>query len=61
VQHLNNDNASEDKAREVADATAKKPYKVPSFRFESVFEVSALSCGKVAGTEMNCIQSGGKS
>ena len=29
---------------------AKKPYKTPSLRFESVFEVSALSCGKVSST-----------
>jgi hypothetical protein len=51
---LNSNNASEGKAREVADPTAKKLYKAPSFRFESVFEVSALSCGKINHTEGNC-------
>ena len=28
----------------------KKPYKTPSVRSEIVFEVSALSCGKLVGT-----------
>ena len=51
---MNSKNASEGKAREVTDPTAKKPYKAPSFRFESVFEVSALSCGKISPTEGNC-------
>lgn len=51
---MNSNNASEGKAHEVADPTAKKPYKAPSFRFESVFEVSALSCGKINDTEGNC-------
>ena len=51
---MNTDNTSSDKAREVAGLAAKKPYKAPSFRFESVFEVSALSCGKISPTEGNC-------
>ena len=51
---MNSNNPSEGKAREVTDPTAKKPYKAPSFRFESVFEVSALSCGKINHTEGNC-------
>ena len=51
---MNIDNESRDKAREVAAPRAKKPYKAPSFRFESVFEVSALSCGKISHTEGNC-------
>jgi hypothetical protein len=34
--------------------TGKKPYKTPSFRFETVFEVSALSCGKIQGTQGAC-------
>jgi hypothetical protein len=54
VQQLNSDNTSGEKAREVAASTANKPYKAPSFRFESVFEVSALACGKVSPTEGNC-------
>jgi len=32
----------------------KKPYETPSFRFERVFEVSALSCGKVGSTQGSC-------
>jgi len=30
---------------------AKKPYSKPAFRFERVFETSALSCGKVNQTQ----------
>jgi hypothetical protein len=32
----------------------KKPYNKPSFRFESVFETRALSCGKIDTTQMAC-------
>jgi len=32
----------------------KKPYETPAFRFERVFEVSALSCGKVNATQGAC-------
>ncbi len=32
----------------------KKPYHTPAFRFEQVFEVSALSCGKVSSTQGAC-------
>ena len=39
-----------DKAR----TTAKKPYKKPAFRFEKVFETSALSCGKISATQRQC-------
>ena len=35
----------------------KKPYTPPSFRFESVFEVSALACGKRFGTQSGCVHS----
>jgi hypothetical protein len=35
-------------------ATRKKPYKTPTLRFESVFEVSALSCGKIS-TQGGCV------
>ena len=34
----------------------KKVYKAPAFRFERVFEVSALSCGKRHSTEASCHQ-----
>jgi hypothetical protein len=49
---LNKDNTSDEKALE--QAGTKKPYKTPSVRFESVFEVSALSCGKVSVTQSSC-------
>ncbi len=35
-------------------SSAKKPYKKPSFRFESVFETMALACGKVSVTQGQC-------
>jgi hypothetical protein len=34
--------------------TTKKPYEKPSFRFEEVFVVTALSCGKVNPTQQGC-------
>lgn len=34
--------------------TARKPYTPPAFRFDKVFEVMALACGKVHATEHNC-------
>jgi hypothetical protein len=36
------------------EVTPKKIYQSPSFRFERVFEVSALSCGKVQNTQAGC-------
>jgi hypothetical protein len=33
---------------------AKAPYAKPAFRHESVFETSALSCGKVQTTQGAC-------
>jgi hypothetical protein len=39
---------------EKGEAGVKKPYKAPSFRFESVFEVSALACGKVTPSQSGC-------
>jgi hypothetical protein len=32
----------------------KKLYKKPEFRHERVFETTALSCGKIAGTSFLC-------
>ena len=37
-----------------AKATGKKPYKTPTLRFEPVFEVSALACGKISSTQGGC-------
>lgn len=34
--------------------TKKAPYQKPAFRYESVFETSALSCGKVQSTQSGC-------
>jgi hypothetical protein len=48
------DNATNDKASETAPLPAKKPYTAPSFRFESVFEISALACGKMQATQGGC-------
>jgi len=33
---------------------ARKPYRKPAARFERVFEVSALTCGKVQSTQASC-------
>ena len=32
----------------------KKPYQAPSFRVERVFETTALTCGKIQETQMQC-------
>ena len=32
----------------------KAPYQKPAFRYESVFETSALRCGKVQSTQSQC-------
>ena len=37
-----------------AARTPKKPYVKPAFRYERVFETSALSCGKVQTTQSGC-------
>src|SRR5258708_27883245 len=43
-----------DSSGEPRESGVKKPYKAPSFRFEPVFEVSALACGKVFNTHSGC-------
>lgn len=45
---------NKDSSRETREATDKMPYKTPSFRFEPVFEVTALSCGKIDATQGAC-------
>ena len=52
---MENDNPNKSEACRVAASTEKKSYKAPSFRFESVFEVSALACGKINATEGSCL------
>jgi hypothetical protein len=37
-------------------AGPKEPYIKPAFRFERVFETSALSCGKVHATQSGCMR-----
>jgi len=49
---LSYDNTAKEKSPE--QAGAKKPYKTPTVRFESEFEVSALSCGKITSTQSSC-------
>jgi hypothetical protein len=51
--NLNLDKPNLDKAPKTA-VSKKKPYTPPSFRFERVFEVSALSCGKVFPSQASC-------
>jgi hypothetical protein len=42
--------------REV-EAKQKEPYIKPDFRYERVFAVQALQCGKVNSTQEGCHQS----
>jgi hypothetical protein len=51
-EQLNDNNSSNEKTSE--PAAGKKIYKTPTLRFESVFEVSALSCGKLTSTQSGC-------
>jgi hypothetical protein len=36
---------------------SRRPYQKPAFRFERVFETTALSCGKVSVTQFQCMSS----
>ena len=47
-------NTNNDSPGEPRKAAPKKPYEAPAFRWERVFEVSALSCGKVNTTQGAC-------
>ena len=51
------DTENTDSSSEQREVVVKKPYKAPSFRFQSAFEVSALSCGKISATEESCLHS----
>jgi len=52
--------AAKDESNETTDQTAnqdtkkKLPYVKPSYRFETVFVTTALSCGKVSNAGFNC-------
>lgn len=50
-------NTTSDKDNKDTPPQAKKQYKPPSFRHESVFEVSALACGKLEPTQSGCASS----
>jgi hypothetical protein len=43
-----------DESNQPLEQGTKKPYEAPEFRYERVFEVSALSCGKVSNTQASC-------
>ena len=44
------DSSNEEKSPQIV----KKPYQKPGFRFEEVFVTSALTCGKISSTDLNC-------
>jgi hypothetical protein len=44
------------KAKETAAGGTKEPYIKPDFRYERVFAVAALQCGKVNSTQLSCHQ-----
>lgn len=48
------DDKSNGSVRAAGSKLAKKPYEKPQFRFERVFEVQALSCGKVNPSSGSC-------
>jgi len=48
------DDKSNGSATAAGSKPAKKPYEKPQFRFERVFEVQALSCGKVNPSSGSC-------
>jgi hypothetical protein len=43
-----------ERAKENVEANTKEPYVKPDFRYERVFAVQALQCGKVNSTELGC-------
>jgi hypothetical protein len=48
------DMTNKDSSQKQTNASEKKAYLAPAFRSEKVFEVSALSCGKVFSTQAAC-------
>jgi hypothetical protein len=51
------DQLTTDNVRDTTLSPKKKPYTAPSFKFEPVFEISALACGKVQSTQSGCAHS----
>ena len=48
------DTTKKDTPNDAREPALKRPYKPPTVRFEHVFEVSALSCGKISATQQSC-------
>jgi len=52
---MSDDNPKRDnKSSAQPQASGKKPYQKPAFRFEKVFETMALACGKISPTQFQC-------
>jgi len=47
-------NREPENERPIQKGQAKKPYTKPAFRFERVFETTALTCGKIQPTQFQC-------
>jgi len=47
-------NPGPENKRLTPDKQTKKTYNKPAFRFETVFETQALSCGKIHSTQGPC-------
>lgn len=47
-------NTGDEKNRDDATATPRKPYLKPEFRYERAFETMALSCGKIRASQALC-------
>lgn len=48
------DKTNKESSDKLSKTGSRKPYLTPAFRWERVFEVSALSCGKVFTTQNTC-------
>jgi hypothetical protein len=53
-KELQSRGAETGKAPPPQDAKPKKPYQKPAFRYDRVFETTALACGKLNGTQSQC-------
>jgi hypothetical protein len=51
--NLKGDKLNPDKSPKT-EASKKKTYTRPAFRFERVFETNALSCGKIFSSQGSC-------
>jgi hypothetical protein len=51
MNSLSNDDAP------LTSASNEKPYEKPGFRYEQVFVITALSCGKIDPFSLNCASS----